>query len=255
MPKRQVILHYHLFKNAGTSIDNILKKSFAAEWENYDKPNSNEKISAAEMERFILSRPDLKAVSSHQVVPPQPDKELEIFPIIFFRHPIERIRSCYLFETQKQLGLESPSMSLRDYIEQKFTIHRGSNIEEFHSTTIANLGYNAKNMSKSLSDNEILERAINFVDSLPCYGIVDFFEESLKRYHCLMSKSFPQFKPFIVRANTTQDASISLQQRLDIIRDEIGNELYLTVQQRNAIDLALYDHALKLFQNPYTYQR
>ena len=98
MEKRKVIIHYHIFKNAGTSIDRMLKESFSERWANYDKPEPTSKISPAELEEFILDNPDLMAVSSHHAVPPLPDKHLEVYPIILLRHPIDRAYSAYLFE-------------------------------------------------------------------------------------------------------------------------------------------------------------
>ena len=35
-PKRFLILHYHLFKNAGTSVDSVLKKNFGKLWEDIE---------------------------------------------------------------------------------------------------------------------------------------------------------------------------------------------------------------------------
>jgi hypothetical protein len=54
------------------------------------------------MEEFILDHPHGAAFSSHQVVPPLPARQLQVLPIVFLRHPIDRAYSAYLFEVQKE---------------------------------------------------------------------------------------------------------------------------------------------------------
>ena len=66
--RRAVIVHYHLFKNGGTSIERVLRDSYGKRWATFDKAQSGAKISAAEMQAFIEGNPSLKAVSSHQAV-------------------------------------------------------------------------------------------------------------------------------------------------------------------------------------------
>jgi hypothetical protein len=94
---RSIIIHYHLFKNAGTSVDSVLEKSFGASWRNFDNKNSSARFSPKEFEKINLEHPELKAFSSHQIVPPIPKGSLRVYPIIFLRHPIDRIKSAYLF--------------------------------------------------------------------------------------------------------------------------------------------------------------
>nr|WP_029249710.1 hypothetical protein [Microbulbifer agarilyticus] len=50
---RKLILHYHLFKNAGSSIDEILKRSFGDSWLAFDLDRASAKILPAEMAAVI----------------------------------------------------------------------------------------------------------------------------------------------------------------------------------------------------------
>ena len=45
---RTIILHYHLFKNAGTSIDAILKDNFDEKWvtREFESSNSNKNMAS-----------------------------------------------------------------------------------------------------------------------------------------------------------------------------------------------------------------
>ncbi len=112
--KRKVIVHNHVFKNAGTSDDHMLKDSLGERWVEWDTPNPGGKISPAELETFILDHPDIVAVSSDQAMPPLPDQHLDIYPIVFLRHPVDRAYSAYLFEWNKQQSTDAPIDSFEE---------------------------------------------------------------------------------------------------------------------------------------------
>jgi hypothetical protein len=84
------------------------------------------------------------AVSSHQAVPSLPDRHLQVFPIVFLRHPIDRAYSAHLFEWKKQAGSEAPKGSFEEYVKEKFAQRRKSAIEEFQTLHLANRGYQGR---------------------------------------------------------------------------------------------------------------
>src|SRR5687767_12265527 len=159
MAKRRVIIHYHIFKNAGTSVDRMLQESFGEAWASWDTENRDGKISPSELEAFLLDRPHLAALSSHQIVPPLPSRELDVFPIVFVRHPIDRAHSAYLFEWQKQQGAEEPIGSFDDYVREKLANPRLNAIEDFQALHLANRGYENRRPSADLDDEAILGNA------------------------------------------------------------------------------------------------
>jgi len=47
---RKIIVHYHLFKNAGSSVDHLLKKAYAdGQWVNHDPGEPPHMISSSEL--------------------------------------------------------------------------------------------------------------------------------------------------------------------------------------------------------------
>ena len=73
--QRKVILHHHLFKNAGTFIDLTLKDLFGETWRLYNLPNNfSGKIAVKEMRELILSKSNIIIIAwpFHQAVPPLP---------------------------------------------------------------------------------------------------------------------------------------------------------------------------------------
>jgi hypothetical protein len=52
---------------------------------------------------------------------------------------------------------------------------------------------------------------------------------------------FPAFQPIVFEANVTRDISLPLEERLSLIRQEIGPGLYQKVTDANKADFMLYE--------------
>jgi hypothetical protein len=241
--KRKVIVHYHIFKNAGTSVDRMLKESLGERWVSWDTPNPGGKISPAEMEAFLLERPQLLAVSSHQVVPPLPDRELKVFPIVFLRHPVDRAYSAWLFEWGKQAGLEKPKGTFDEYVKEKLAQRRKSAIEEFQTLHLANRGYEGRAPAPKLDDEALLDNAKSFVLSLPFVGMVEDYAASLARMQAAFAPHFPQLSFSVHRANAMREEGLSLGAKLREIRAATPPGVYNALVARNQLDLRLYEFA------------
>ncbi|BFM06778.1 hypothetical protein [Halioxenophilus aromaticivorans] len=246
---RTVIIHYHLFKNAGTSVDRILADSFGDKWLNFDKPDENAKILPGEISEFIGANPQLVALSSHHVVPPIPViPGVRVIPLLFIRHPILRARSAYLFEWQKAKGLEQPQGSFAEYVKQKVECNKYGVISNFHVSKLSCIQYSARDFAaKSLRDYEVLNRAKLLVDSLPFFGLVENFYQSLVRMHYLLKLDFPYLRVKTHEANVTQPTVFDVDEKISAIKDELGEEVFGVLMQANQMDLELYKYASNRF--------
>jgi len=100
--KRTVILHYHLFKNAGTSVDAVLKRSFGERWITREFP-ANGGDNSGMIGEWIRDNPDAVAFSSHTMMGPIPQvQDVRIITFMLIRDPIERIQSAYRFERRQK---------------------------------------------------------------------------------------------------------------------------------------------------------
>lgn len=246
--KRNVIVHYHLFKNAGSSVDLLLKQNFADKWMAYDGEMPNSIIGCRELETLIDSKPDVQAFSSHQIIPPLPDIDVNVYPIVFLRDPIDRIKSAYLFEWKKQLGLEEPKGSLEDYIKQKFTHRRRNSIEEFQTIRLSNTHTERFHDIASITDEELLENAKAFIQSLSFVGLVDQFDRSVDLLCEFLRPAFPDFKKSSVKANVLQDLSLSQERKRELMRSELSAEIYEEIFDRNRLDESLYQFGKAHFE-------
>ena len=243
MAKRRVIIHYHIFKNAGTSVDRMLQESFGEAWASWDTDNRDGKISPSELEAFLLDRPQLAALSSHQIVPPLPSRELDVFPIVFVRHPIDRAYSAYLFEWQKQQGADRPVGSFDDYVREKLSTPRLNAIEDFQVLHLANRGYENRRPSGDLDDEAILGNAKAFLTSLPFFGIVEDYPASPQRMRAAYEAIFPELTFREFHENVLQEASLRLPDKMRGIRESMQPAVFNELVLRNQMDLRLYEFA------------
>jgi len=245
--QRSVIVHYHLFKNAGTSIERILRNSLGNAWQSWDKPESGARISGLELQQWLADNPAVRAVSSHQLLPPIPRGDFHITPIVFLREPISRVRSAWQFEWQKQKGLPEPKGSLAEYVEEKFKQKNANVIANFQVSRLSNLKYDDACHRLQRYDHDQLPIACNFIDSLPFVGLVDRFTQSLQLMEHHMRTRFPDVGICEYRENVTDCSSHSVEQRIETVRKEIGNDLFDELCVRNRLDLQLYSYATGRF--------
>src|SRR5258708_242269 len=99
---RNLIFHYHLFKNAGTSVDAILKANFSGRWVTREFNGGPHAANVARVGQWVEEEKDAVAFSSHTAMLPPPSLEdVQFFPVVFVRHPIDRIASAYAFECKQ----------------------------------------------------------------------------------------------------------------------------------------------------------
>jgi len=116
-----------------------------------------------------------------------------LFITVFLREPLLRIRSAWLFEWQKQLGLPEPKGTLVEYIESKLVHENSSVIANFQVSRLANTEYESTRPKVHRYNENLLPAACRFIDSLPFFGIVDRFSESLELMQEACRDPFPDF--------------------------------------------------------------
>ncbi len=250
MAQRNIIVHYHIFKNAGSSVDQLLKKNFGDQWVGFDGDKPGSVITANALEDRIVNSPEKIAFSSHQIVPPMPQVDANVYPIVFLRDPIDRIKSAYLFEWKKQLGLDAPKGSFVEFVKEKFTYRRKSSIEEFQTIRLSNDSRSVF-QGTEITDEEMLGKACDFISSLDFVGIVDDFERSNEMLAAYLREGFTEFEVSEVKANVLQDLSLSQEVKRERIKNELGAEMFEMIVSRNILDEALYQHGRQCLESLY----
>src|SRR3954463_6225213 len=62
--KLPLLIHYHIFKNAGSSFEWALERAFGRRFLRFDSPDPRGVVSARQIARLVRDQPDLYAISS-----------------------------------------------------------------------------------------------------------------------------------------------------------------------------------------------
>ncbi|MGF1461781.1 MAG: hypothetical protein ACFB2Z_01175 [Maricaulaceae bacterium] len=243
-----VIIHYHLFKNAGTSVDAMLQTAFGPAWIEVEH-GWNEPLSRSVFRQFIIDHPECVAFSSHtaSLDPPQ-FNDRAVYPIVFLRHPIDRARSVYAFERQQDadtIGAQkAKSLDFADYVRWRLDLPLDRQIRNFQVTRLA-AG------SGVISELALYERALLALEAFPVWGRVEAMTQSVERLNAWLAQDFPGLKLTPQHANRHEGRADGLDARLRAIRQELGRSLYDELQAANTLDLALYGAVVSGLGRPF----
>ncbi len=241
---RNVIVHYHFFKNAGTSLDHILKKAFPQAW----LPLETDERGAITAERILeqfREKPELKVISSHtaRLSLPAAD-DLRIFPIVFLRHPLDRISSVYQFErrqTEETEGsLQARKLDLPEFVEWRLERPRDFSFRNFQAHRLAGLAGN--------ETGDLFERGLQGLQNLPFVGLVEAFDASISVLERWLKPDFPDTQFSTVKLNVTQSGDSTLIERLANLKATLGSELHARLLRENEADLRLYHHVARMYE-------
>lgn len=235
---RTVILHYHLFKNAGTSLDATFKENFKGdEWVTAEFPGQPAK-NREMVKQWIIDNPQAKCFSSHTAILPPPQIEgVKVLPVIFIRHPIDRIASAYTFE-KKQGGdgfgtVLARNTDFKGYVETRLALPNDRQCRNFHMQRFAHM-YGEK------QGNEFT-RAKMAIEKLPFVGVVEDFSASLRRLENWLKLEGVEGISLVPKEhNVSRDTTSRLDEKLDRLECELGKESYVRLLAENFEDLELH---------------
>lgn len=189
MTERTVILHYHLFKNAGTSIDGALKTGFPGRWASKEFPTVGGNNSPLIAE-WIRGEPNGVAFSTHTGMGPIPElPNVDVFSLLFLRDPIDRIKSVYRFEREQKaetMGAKlAKSEDFEGYVRHRLGIAGDRQCRNFQSNRLAKF---------RPGESSELDRALASLDSLSFVGFVGDFENSLVDLAVKIRAFLPEFR-------------------------------------------------------------
>jgi len=245
MPDRCVVIHYHMFKNSGSSVDEILQHNFGENWVEIEGPG-NKKLTPEMMRTYIQENPAVKAISSHTAqvtIPNVPG--VKIIPIFFFRHPIDRIQSAFNFERKQN----SNSLGSKKAKEGDFASYMAWRLASPTINQIVNFhAYRLKDFRSQTFNREgqfFRARAHFALNSLPVVGLVERFDESMEKFAEIIKPYFPEFEVYSARANAISDPDGSVKSRLKSFEKNIGSPVFTNLMILNAMDLELYHFVKK----------
>jgi hypothetical protein len=233
---RFVLLHYHFFKNAGTTIEEILAYSFFENYARLDTEDFDGAVSQEQLVTFLERNPKTKAISSHQFRYPVPQVPGYIFfDLCFLRDPIDRIRSMYDYFREKPVPGEPAS----DLACEKPIGSFIAELLEQHTYRVSNVQVNllANGIVNDPPADADLSRATEVMRKTSFLGVVDCFHESLVAGQYFLRPVFPNL------ALAQQPANVSSASRMDTFRKACDAGVYAELVRLNALDQELVDRA------------
>lgn len=244
------ILHCHLFKNAGTSLDSILSRNFPGKWIEKEFKGTP-KLRRPKIASWINDNPQCIAFSSHTCVGPL-DQNLnrELLLITNYRHPIDRLKSAYGFEKNQGTsnfgavlasetnfcGYIRSRLALAKIVPHFFCVNWQARYFATFSTDAI--------IRPDISDDELYGLALEGFDKFAHIGLVNKMDESNKLLEKNLRRIFPHFNSYDLHLNRSEQKR-SLTEKLDSIQHELGEEVFTDLLRANEVDLKLYDQLEK----------
>lgn len=248
-----VIVHYHIFKNAGTSVDFALQNTFGDTWAAFEGMHPHDILNVDRLRAFLERNPCLKAVSSHLARPPLPNDRC--LPIVFVRHPVLRAKSVYEFvraDCSQPNHDIAASGTFSDYLRWALAGGRGGIvIRNYQVVHLSDASFRAESILDARAELDDYEQARSLLLSWPAFGVVEYFDKSAKLFESAYSKLIDGFSFPHVWLNRTKgssgDAGRLVDENLLRIKDEVGSALFDEFCAENEHDLNLYEFCLSRF--------
>ena len=239
---RLVILHYHIFKNAGSTIEDILGHSFGERFAKVDTPAGEGLISHPDLLRFFDARPNLRAFSSHQIRHPLPQAPGYLFfDICFLRDPIDRIRSIYTYFRRRP----NPADPMSDLANR-------TTLGDFMAGMIRDFPLFVRNVQVNLlacvgdSDEpepRDLDLATQRMLATSFLGVVDCFDQSVAAGAHALRRAFPELDCNRPAVNVSDGLEGTVASRTEKLRQACTPEVYEELLRLNTLDRQLVDRA------------
>lgn len=237
-----LLIHYHIFKNAGTSFEWALEQAFGRGLHRYDKSKAGSYISPQEIAAYVAAHPDVRAIATHQAGPPAPRiRGRKVLSSILLRDPIARIRSIYAFErgqVAKSPGaIKAKELEFKGYVEWRLK-----------STPRMFCNYQVHFCQRDGAtdwgtDQEHLARAIASLDQVDIVGTVERYSEWLSLAESILSEHFASLTLSTVHHNQTRATMRTEAEIFHGLADELGSDLAHHLLEENELDMCLHQVA------------
>ncbi len=239
---RLVILHYHIFKNAGATFLDILDHSFGDRLARLETPVFEGVLNNRELVRFFNARPNVCALSSHQIRHPLPQAPGYLFfDVCFLRDPIDRIRSIYTYFRQKPI----PGVPLSDLANRVALGDFLAGMIQDFPLFVKNVQVNllARGGDSNEPDARDLEVAIERMLATSFLGVVDCFDQSVAAGAHALRRVFPELDCNRPPVNVSEGLQGTVASRTEKLRQACGEKTYEELLRLNALDRQLVDRA------------
>jgi vacuolar-type H+-ATPase subunit I/STV1 len=246
---RVILIHHHIFKNAGTSFNYALKQYFGDNFFEFDLPDSKA-VTQNHLRRFILQHPQALAISSHHACMPTPQgKDFQTISSVLLRKPLARIKSIYNFEHKQQAqtegAIKAKELNFKDYV-----------LWRLNKTPVMFCNYQTHYCSRVKSvtgkckvTEDDLKIAIQNLKKCAIVGTVEKYDQSLKSAENKLRQFYPAISLKSTFLNTSSQTERSENETRDKLIKELGEGIVNKIEEMNKLDDDLYKVADDILSN------
>jgi hypothetical protein len=245
---RTIIVHYHIFKNAGCSVDRILEMSFGDRWTTFEGATATSLLRPHDLSLFVKDRPEVLAISSHLLRPPAP-ADLDVLPVVLVRHPLDRAFSVYS-QLRRNNGVLVSETVARESGFSDFVLwclnHKplgGVVIADYQVIHLSRASFRSEHIYNAVAVEDDLRDVIDYLAGVACFGTVDCLETTMARLRRVAEGINLHLSTAEVAENRTIGRPDDLVERLSIAQRQLGPALYDRYMQENELDWRLYEWA------------
>ncbi len=250
---KTIILHGHIFKNAGTTFGWSLRRVFGDDFLDHRQEDLMLNEGQSHLMWVLDANKGLKAVSSHHL--PQAPATLgarRLRPAYLLRHPLSRIQSVYRFERQQVA--ETPGaraakeLSFPDYVEWRMRPEVMPVVRNYQARYLAGIH---TLLPEGASLSRVFLDAIPVVEREPLVGLVERYDETMVLFEETLAEAFPGIDLAYIPQNVSpagESAAGDEESVVEQVLDNLG-KLQKTVIDANSYDLALYGIAREHFES------
>ena len=249
--RRNVICHYHIFKNSGSSFDKLLLENYGDNFLEFDGPFRFSKISQDELLKVALNS-NASAISCHQINLPVPTSvDVRFLPVVFLRHPLLRLRSIHRFSMESPdttIAAAEVTESFSSWVERCRTnpqlIQMLSNAQTRMLSAVYGRPAIARRDKKGGFELD-MDQAKRNLDNVELLARTEFFNDDVAKFPALLEKYGVHFEFAESEAvnSTSTDLMSPIDIRLKKLRESIGNQCFDELLALNWQDMALYEYA------------
>lgn len=228
---RDIILHCHLFKNAGSTIDWSLKNNFGEKFIDHRDDHKMLSGSFEYLENYLEGK-NVTAISSHHM-PFYPERMIGGHWMIMLRDPIARVKSVYTFENNQPISSLGSRMakklSYKEYVEWRMRDDVPTTIKDFHVRYIKGISNPGRRPEELWLHDCIEKLSLNNVH----FGLVEYFDESMIIFENRLNNMSHQIDMSYIKQNVNRWGG-------DIIDHDNTSRL---IRENNRLDIDLYSWA------------
>jgi hypothetical protein len=243
-----VLVHYHIFKNGGSTIDYVLEREFQSQFTTLHGPEPSSTLTKSDLHEFLVAHPSIRAVSSHHLrYPTLRDEDPQIIDICMLRHPLDRLGSVYKYLRHRHVHADDPLCTAARQLPAPEFFRKC--LEKFRNW-VQNVQVRWLNGDRDADQG--LEFALPELLNVALLGTLDLFDESLVTWEYTLAPLFPGLSFHYLPLNMTQSPRSNLEQRLERFHQLCGHDLFDELSVANAQEIELFETASSIVKQRFT---